>query len=553
MTEASRRLALGVLGVVVLGVCSLGCADQRLPAPVLLQPEQGAATGSVWAPASLTPLFQWTAVAGASSYELQVDDSCATPVGCPFPTPEIGVTVQQPRYQAPPLAVSSVAPVGRRYSWRVRACADSCGGWSPTFLVDVGRQNQDFNGDGYADLVIGASGATEPSGAFVYLGGPAFSATSAPSWTVSSTDGLAVGYQATWLGDVDGDGFAELAYLAARPTDTGQASLNVVRILRWGGSPGAVVAQEISTEAITLLRPAGDVNGDGFRDLYLNAQVSGQSIHLVYLGSASLQPLGAGMPVGLYPDPGHFLGSTDLNDDGALDLIFERVGGAGHDVVWGDATAAPFQPIRTASLNLGADDLRLIGKGVVDLGGTIPVGLVMSGAQASSVSTPFALQGLSAGGTLPSSACDGRLPAPPSGLMSIADGAVVGDTDGDGYADFVVGDAVTTNNRSVLYYGGCPATRFLVLPGGDNGQGGGFAGTGARPATGAAVAAAGDLNGDGYPDIVVGNPYTTEDGPGTGEAYVYFGGPGLSPAPAVVLTNPINTTGAADGFGRFVD
>ena len=448
-----------------------------------------------------------------------------------------------------------MVPVGRRYSWRVRACADGCGGWSPTFFVDVGRQSQDFNGDGYADLVIGASGGTEPSAAFVYLGGTAFGTAPAPApgWTVASTDGSAVGYQATWIGDVDGDGFAELAFLAAPPTDAGTGSLNTVRIIRGGVSPDTVIAQEIAAEATTVLRPAGDVNGDGFRDLYLSAQVSGQSTHLVYLGSASAQPFGAGIPVGLYPDPGHFLGTIDLNDDGALDLIFERVGGTGPDVVWGEVSAAPFKPARTASLNLGTGDLRLVAKGFVDRGGTIPVGLVMSGAQAPSASTPFALQGLSAGGSLPSSACDGALPAPPAGLMAIADGAAVGDTDGDGYDDFVVGDAVTANNRSVLYLGGCPVTRFLVLPGGDNGQGGGFAGTGARPATGAAVAAAGDLNGDGYPDVVVGNPYTTEDGPGTGEVYVYFGGPALEVTPAVLLTNPLNATGAADGFGRFVD
>lgn len=548
------RLHLSWACVAVLGVGTFGCDDRRLPAPVLLQPAQGTATGSVWAPASVAPLFQWAALQGASSYELQVDDSCATPMACLFPSPEIGVSVQESRYQAAALPVSSVAPVGRRYFWRVRGCSGpGCGAWSATFFVDVGRQSQDFNGDGYADLVIGASGAAEPSAAFVYFGGPTFGAAAAPGWTTVSMDGYATGYQATWVGDVDGDGFAELAFLAERSTDAGQGGLNTLRIVRGSGSPDAAVAQEFSADAAYLVRPAGDLNGDGFRDLYVNAEVSGQSTHLVHLGSAATQPFCAGISVGLYPDPGHFLTATDLNDDGALDLVFERVGGTGHDVVWGDLAAAPFQPARAASLNLGASDLRMVATGIVDLEDAITMGLVMSGAASPSTATPFALQALAAAGTLPFSGCDGALPAPPLGLMAIADAAVVGDTDGDGYADFVVGDAVTVNNRAVLFYGGCPVTRFLVLPGGNNGLGGGFAGTGARPATGAAVAATGDLNGDGYPDFVVGNPYTTEDGPGTGEVYVYLGGPTLGPTPAVVLTNPINATGAADGFGRFVD
>jgi len=94
LRAAFRRPWLGVVGLAAVGVCSCGCDEQKLPAPVLLQPAQGAATGSVWAPASLAPLFQWAAVPGASSYELQVDDSCVAPVGCSFPTPEVEVNVQ---------------------------------------------------------------------------------------------------------------------------------------------------------------------------------------------------------------------------------------------------------------------------------------------------------------------------------------------------------------------------------------------------------------------------------------------------------------------------
>ena len=553
MTSGPRLWRWAALGV--LGVCAASCDNQRLSAPALLRPAQGEATGSVWAARSVAPLFQWAPVAGATSYELQVDDSCAAPAGCLFPSPEIAVIVPQSQYQAPALAVATTSPVGARYFWRVRACgASDCGSWSATFYADVGRQRQDFNGDGYADLAIAASGAVAPSGVFVYFGGTTFAATAAPDWMVAAADGYPVGYQATWLGDVDGDGFAELAFLAQRPTDASQGSLDVARIYRGGLSPDATAAQEVSADAIYFLRPAGDVNGDGFRDLYLSEDVAGQAIHFIHLGSAALSPFGTGVQAGVYSDPGRLLGTTDLNDDGALDLIFERIGATTRDVIWGSVGAAPFQPVEAAFLNLEASDLKFFAKDVVDPTGASTIGLEMSDPSASaSPATPFVLQTLSAHGAPMSSPCDGALPTPPGGLAEITGSAAVGDTDGDGYDDFVLGDGATVANRTVLYYGGCPVTRVLVLPGRDAAQGGGFGGTSAHPATGAAVAAAGDLNGDGYPDFAVGNPYSTEDGPGTGEVYLYFGGPTLNPAPDFVLTNPANVSGSPDGFGQFLD
>jgi len=150
------------------------------------------------------------------------------------------------------------------------------------------------------------------------------------------------------------------------------------------------------------------------------------------------------------------------------------------------------------------------------------------------------------------SPCDGDLPSVPGGPFFVTGRAEVGDIDGDGYRDLVLGDDSSDANRSVLFYGGCPMQRFLVLPGRDSSQAPGFGG-GAQPATGFAISAAGDLNGDGFPDFVVGNPFRTIDSFGTGEVYVYLGGPAFSAVPALVLTNALNTNGGQDGFGASVE
>ncbi len=125
--------------------------------------------------------------------------------------------------------------------------------------------------------------------------------------------------------------------------------------------------------------------------------------------------------------------------------------------------------------------------------------------------------------------------------------ARVGDVNSDGQPDFAVGaplsnSVATDAGRVCLYWGGSTisATPDLVIPGEAAGDQFGFA-----------ISAAGDFNGDGEDDFIVGAPYRNAPGTDQGSAYIIFGGNG---GPSSNLADALRLSGQVGGdlFGYSV-
>ncbi len=353
----------------------------------------------------------------------------------------------------------------------------------------------DVNGDGFSDVIVGAldyDGGQEDEGRVFVYHGSASGLSTTPDWAVESNQASAsLGVSAGTAGDVNGDGYDDVI-IGAAGYDNGQ--LDEGRAFVYYGSAGGLSLtpnwtaesdQELALLGIAV-GTAGDVNGDGYDDVIVGAHYydggeGKEGAAFAWYGSAS--GLGAnGTPAnadwaaesdqawalfGVAVDT-----AGDVNDDGYDDVI---VGAYWYDngqdnegrayVYHGSASGLSLTPNWTAESNLA---------------------------------------GAAFGGAV----------------------GTAGDVNGDGFSDVIVGAPWygTEEGRVYVYYGS--AAGLAPDPGWTATNDQDYA------HLGVSVGTAGDVNDDGYSDIILGAPRYDGDQADEGRAFVYYGaatGPGAAP------------------------
>ena len=446
----------------------------------------------------------------------------------------------------------------------------------------------DINADGFADIIANADyvtfGGVHKLESYVVFGKNGGFPAEVNLFGLQSGEGFRVGdatagdlvTKVSAAGDINDDGFADLVVSGS---GTNISSADYVLFGHGGAFPAVVPLSSISgptglkiNDGARGVIAAGDINGDNVDDMLINDRGTGGFPGASYVifgrsgtfaGTIEISGLTGvdGFKItGVFPGSGS--GAGDVNGDGFGDLIIGSPSGGGNasgiiDVIFGHGGAFP-ATFNVSSLN-GSNGFKLDGK-IEDLrAGTSVSGAgdinhdgfddVVVGSDAEFQGDVYVVFGHA--GAFPTSINLPSLTAP-TGLVIVTgprdeDAALAvsdaGDVNGDGFDDVLIGDrqALIFNDYDdhvgvsyVVYGHGGAFPDQLALSSLDGKQGFQINGNG----SGSSVHGAGDVNGDGFDDVLIAGTHTS---------YVLFG-PGFTPILPKISDNGRNAT-FIDGDG----
>ncbi len=354
-------------------------------------------------------------------------------------------------------------------------------GENPGDYMNTASAAGDINNDGYDDVVISARHFDSSRGkVYVYYGSPAGLAQTPALTLLGESQGDYFGHTISTAGDVNGDGYADVVIGAPLYAS------GVGRAYVYHGGPGGLAASPAFVATGTTgsipsrnsrmgysVASAGDVNGDGYDDIIVGAQyfstVHQEGRAYVYLGSAG----------GLNTAPAWF-----VTGENSMSYLGYTVSGAG------DVNNDGYDDVLVAAIGYPSN-LRQ-GKVYLYLGGSAGLASVPNRTYLGVRNYDYLGVGL----------------------------AGVGDINGDGYADILMGATGFENGQTD------EGAAYLVL-GSSTGGSPTWSWTAesnqASASFGRPVAPAGDVNDDGYADVLVGAIYYDNGPQDGGRAYAWYG------------------------------
>jgi len=401
----------------------------------------------------------------------------------------------------------------------------------------------DVNGDGYDDVIVGAPQYTftENEGAAFVFYGSSGGLSSTPALTIAGGQkGSRFGASVGTAGDVNGDGYDDV--IVGAP-EYGQPAVG--RAYVFAGSESGLITTTYwvfdgdrkDAQVGCSVGTAGDVNGDDYDDVIVGAQGYSGTVYregaaFVFLGSASGLTTTvhwmavSGQSASLF---GTSVGTAgDVNGDGYADVI---VGASQYNGDYQDEGAAFVYYGSDVELSATADWTAYGDQADAEFGTSVGVAGLTDGDIYSDVivgapgyyngeadeGAAFVFRGSDAG----LSATYGWMVDGDQGgsRFGISVGTA-GDVNGDGYADVIVGaykyDGDQSAEGAAYIFHGSSAGLFpfsLWRAEGDK----------ADTEFGHSVGTAGDVNGDGYDDVIVGAPEYRFDEENRGRAFGYYG------------------------------